>query len=181
MNNMIVWIYGASAAGKETFIRKIISDKSLRIIDELDWRNKTIIACEQSLEWVGQFDADPKIEKRELIPNVVIENIKEKKDTVMLIKGQDVDLEENLPIKLYELLPNCIHSILFLNADIEQLYTRGQRKVWWRPENTKETAEQWLNYQIELLKKITSKLPIKAVNSNTEDYHLTELPTEFVK
>ncbi len=180
MNNIVAWIYGASAAGKETFIRKIVSDNSLKIIDELGWSNRTIIACEESLKWVGQFDSDPKIEMRKQIPDLVTESLREKENIVLLIKGQDVDLEENLPLKLYGLLPNCIHSIVFLKADTEQLYTRGQQKIWWRPENTKETAEGWLNYQIELLKRIINKLSIRAINSNTEDYYLVELPEKLL-
>ncbi len=180
MNNVIVWIYGASAAGKETFIRKIVSDKSLKIISELGWSNKTIIACEESMEWVGQFDGDPKIEKRKQIPYVVIENIKDKENIITLIKGQYVDLEENLPIKLYDLLPDCLHCIVFLKVDIEQLYIRVQRKIWWKSEDTKEMSEQWLHDQMKLLKNISSRLPITVVNSNNENYHLVELPEKLL-
>ncbi len=142
MNNTVVWIYGASAAGKETFIRKIVSDTSLKIVSALGWSNKTIIASEESLDWVGQFDGDPKIEMRKQIPDIVTENLKEKENVIILIKGQDVDLKENLPLKLSGQLPDCIHSIVFLKADTEQLYTRVQRKVWWRREDTIDTTEK---------------------------------------
>jgi hypothetical protein len=180
MNNVIVWIYGASAAGKETFIRKIVSDKSQKIISELGWSNKTIVACEESIEWVAQFEGDPKKGKRKQIPYVVIENIKDKENVITLIKGQDVDLKENLPIKLYDLLPDCSHCMVFLKVDIEQLYIRVQRKIWWKPEDTKEMSEQWLHDQMKLLKNISSKLPITVVDSNNENYHLVELPEKLV-
>lgn len=176
MKNAIIWVFGASAAGKETFIRKIVDEKPEKIINELGWKDKEIIACNESLEWIGQYNGDPKIEKRKEIPSIVARNVESKQNAVILIKGQDSDLENGLPEQICQLAPSCDHGIIFLQADVEQLYTRGQRKIWWHPENTHQTTEKWLHYQMDLLKKISSKLPIRAVESNTENYTVIQLP-----
>jgi hypothetical protein len=53
----VIWIFGDSAAGKETFIRAATSSVSSEVVSVLGWSTKAIAACEASIRWIGQFDA----------------------------------------------------------------------------------------------------------------------------
>jgi predicted kinase len=126
MNN-IVWVFGSSAAGKETFIRKLLSNPSLNLINRLGWENKKIVCVEESLKYIARFENDPIAQKRLQI----IERVKEipnNSNTIILIKGQDVDLRSNLVNILRKEILDADHKIIFLHTDIQLLYERSQKK-----------------------------------------------------
>jgi hypothetical protein len=153
----IIWIYGSSAAGKETFIKYILNKPHKELVKRINLENKNIQLLQESIDLIGEYNNDPKQELRLNIPEYTDKLIKknqtlnqnqiqiQKIDTI-IIKGQDYDLENNTPNKLKQKLktqyPNLIHRIIFLHADFEILYNRIKKKSWW----TKELEEKGIEY-----------------------------------
>jgi hypothetical protein len=55
----VVWVFGNSAAGKESFIRYITINKDARLLTSLGWQESKVTASEASMKYIGQFDGDP--------------------------------------------------------------------------------------------------------------------------
>lgn len=159
----IVWVYGSSAAGKETFIRHMIKNPSATLIKELGWKGKKLVPLWESIRHVAQKDKDPvlKIRKKMLgkLP-------KPRPNIVILIKGQDVDLVNKLPKKAQEMFPDYDHKIIFLHADFETLVWRCKNKRWWGDNYTVEDVKKWLRYQLRMLSKLKG-FKVVALGSTT--------------
>jgi predicted kinase len=183
----IIWIYGSSASGKETFIKHILNNPNKTLLTRLNLENKNIQVLQQSLDLIGEYDNDPKQKLRLNIPKYIINQIKKNsKSEVILIKGQDYDLINNTPNKLKKLLnsqyENLNHNIIFLHTDFETLYTRVKNKSWW----TKELENKGINYfknwllkeQIPELIKLNKhhNFNIISINSKDKKYELIEFP-----
>jgi hypothetical protein len=89
------------------------------------------------LKYIGQFDDDPITLKRELIIKKA-KSIKNNGESIVLIKGQDVDLENNLLNKLKDVEPEANHEIVFLHADLKVLFNRVRKKIWWSKEDDRK-------------------------------------------
>ncbi|WBW98615.1 hypothetical protein [Oceanirhabdus sp. W0125-5] len=172
----IVWILGSSAVGKETFIRKMIGNNDLKIIEKLGWKNKEINFIEESIKYIGQYRNDPIIYRRDEILDRVVEKVEGNNDKVILIKGQVVDLKNKRLNKLRELLPEHRHEILFLHADLNILYERCKSKNWWNKKDGIEVVRKWLvNHQIKRINKLDD-FPIRAVDTGGDEYKLIMYP-----
>ena len=50
MNNKIIWVFGPSAVGKETFIKHIQSGNQSELLARLGWADKNIVVCNESID-----------------------------------------------------------------------------------------------------------------------------------
>ncbi len=128
MHKEVVWVFGTSAAGKQTFIRRAVKDNNLAT--ELGWKGKKIVVCEASLNLLGHVGNKKVVEARIGIANSVLELLKESE--VVLIKWQYIDTHNKIPQKLRKLLPNAKHRIILLKANIQEIHNRLSAKDWWK-------------------------------------------------
>lgn len=87
----LVWVFGNSAAGKETFIRNIANGKATGATEKLGWTNINVAISEASIKFIGQFNNDPITKHRDKILTEVPELLKH--SDVVLIKYQSVNSE----------------------------------------------------------------------------------------
>jgi len=144
----IVWVYGASASGKESFIRNTQTNPAIR--DEFKWQNKRIAICEESIEWVAHSPADS-IAERERQKLVGIIPLLAESNDVVLIKGQDVDLSLGSPHDVRKRLPMAVHRIVFIDVGLDELFQRVIHKPWWDDTIKRAEVEGWLEEQIDKL------------------------------
>ena len=127
MVNEIVWVYGSSAVGKETFIRKLADNPPMELIKRLGWENKKLVIIWESIDHLVNKD-DSKGEKRKQILDKVLGN---KGNDIVIIKGQDIDIVKKFPQLLKKKLPTYKHKIIQLYTDIEVVFERCKNKFWW--------------------------------------------------
>jgi len=175
MNNkcQIVWIYGPSGAGKETFIRYIIHNPSEDIISRLGWQGKKISYIKESVDYIGQYFNDPIVDKRKIIVDRVKDNIED--NDIILIKGQDVDFEMNILNDLKKLFPENTHKIIYLYPGFDNIYNRCLTKSWYKEEFTREMFIDWAKGQLEKLKPFEN-LGITALDSSDKNYKSISYP-----
>jgi hypothetical protein len=167
----IVWVYGASAAGKESFIRSAPTNPV--VIREFDWQNKRIAICNESIDWVTHYPGDP-IEEHErykladIIPRIA------KNNDVILVKGQDIDLFLGTPLDVKHELPTATHHIIFIDVGLDELFQRVIHKPWW--DNTLRRAEEegWLEEQIDRLMEIRDKFIFTAIDGRAIGHYEEE-------
>ncbi len=177
MTNEIVWVYGSSAVGKETFIRRMTTNPPRDFLKRMGWNNKKIIMISESIEILAHLFPRDVEEKRKEILNKVLK-IKDK-NTVLLIKGQDIDLENELPQRLIKKTPDSKHKILFLHTDIKTVFERCKKKPWWNKEKvTFEEFKSWLQYQIRLLTKLKG-FDITAIDNEDKNYPEIQYPPKI--
>ncbi len=175
MKNKVVWVFGCSASGKETFIESLISKKIPQIIAELGWEEKQIIKINESINYIQQYENDPIGNKRiEILDKVIVKN-KNNSNTVILIKGQNIDLDNNLVELLKAKLPNVEYEIIYLFSDLNTIWKRAKRKKWFIEEDN--NFADWHNHLAETTEKVKSIKGIKitAIDS-TLDYKISPFP-----
>jgi len=149
MSKEIVWVYGASAAGKATFIRSVIAGNPV-VMNEFAWKSRKIGACQESLEWVARYPGDTIAERnRDKLASVIPALAKEY--DVVLIKGQDIDLTLGTPQAVRQVLPEAIHRIIFIEVGLDELFQRVIHKPWWDAVMRRAEEEGWLEEQIDKL------------------------------
>src|SRR5205814_287898 len=140
-----------SATGKETFIRKVVDPKSAGIRSSLGGDDKKVVACWESIEWVGRKrdKSDLLVAKRtQLVP--VVQKLATQAD-VILIKGQDVDLLADRPNQMLNSRPGYRHKIIYIATAVGELMQRLPNKPWWDGTDTPAVTTGWVNYQLDLL------------------------------
>ena len=173
MQSKVVWVYGSSAAGKETFLRFMQAGDSEMLLNELGLQSHLVAICEESIDWVAQYDEDPKGFQRKLLPSVVSQQVCENSNSVIFIKGQDLDLNGGQLMELKRMLPDCEHHIFFLQVSIEEIVRRVKNKSWWNKEMDKEKMQSWLTYQMSFLKKLQNDFKITVLSAEQEvDYSI---------
>lgn len=147
----IVWVFGTSASGKNTFINTV--QNYLEVISKLGWTDKKIAVCKASIDYIGQTLHDPIVNRRE---GILTETAKllENNDLV-LIKWQYVDTKARRPQKLKKLLPDARHRIIRLHASTEELVKRIAEKPWWDDHGKEEKA---IKKELKAVDKHMSKL-----------------------
>ena len=177
MNNKIIWIFGPSAVGKETFIKHIQDSKPVELLSRLGWADKNIVVCTESLDWIVQEDDDGNNLRRQDLDKTIEEYSKNNTNSVILIKGQDLDFDNNLLNKVKELLPNDEHKIIFLYVDFDILYQRYKTKKWWNETMTREVCKDWAREQIDfLINHQNNGFKIKALDSTNSKYLDSNFP-----
>jgi hypothetical protein len=174
----IVWIYGASGAGKETFIKKVSQEKPEKIIEQFGWEGMDIIPCGESVEWVALSDTDPKGPQREALLEAVAKLARP--NSVILIKGQDLDLVTDRLRRLKNILPGAEHRIIFVDTALNELFERCEQKPWykerpWYRKPSKRKMAGWRKFQMNHLKKLASEFEIIAIDGNSGSHY------EFVR
>lgn len=165
----IVWVFGGSAAGKQTFIRRIITERPPDILSALGWHGGTIGACIPSLAWIAHYQGDMVATRRSRLP-LVVRDMAEMYD-VVLVKGQDWDLKRRLPQKIKQLLPHAEHSVVFIDIDLDEMYRRIVRKKWWDSRTRRAEEEGWLEEQIDFLNELAASFAITTINGNSGGHY----------
>jgi hypothetical protein len=177
MNNKIIWVFGPSAVGKETFIKYIQDSKPVELLARLEWTNKKIIVCTESIDWVVQEDSDGNELRRQNLDKIIEDYSKNNTNSIILIKGQDLDFDNNLLNKVKESLPDDEHEIIFLYVDFDILYQRYTTKKWWNETMTRDVCKDWSKEQIGfLINHQNNGFKIKALDSTNSEYLNTNFP-----
>lgn len=143
-NSKIMWVFGSSASGKETLINRLISNELHDLKDNIGLSSHRLVACQESIDWIAQYDGDPIGEKRKEIPEIVKAKIDELGDeTAILIKGQTLDLQNNSLRILKDMLPHYSHVILYILGDVNELYARVKNKSWYTKDIDFNTVKSW--------------------------------------
>lgn len=121
----IVWVFGTSASGKETFIKHVVNDEPADLIKNLGWEDKVVSASDESLELIDGALGELRDRIIEKIP-LLLQNT-----DVVLIKWQYVDSAAKRPQHLKDSLPDAKHKIIELKVDRDELVLRLPRKHWW--------------------------------------------------
>lgn len=167
----VVWIFGTSAAGKQTFVKRVLTDKKLA--KKLGWENKTIVACQESLNLLGHVGNEEIVKARKSITKIV-PKLLENAD-VVLIKWQYVDSHNLTPEKLKELLPMVQHKIILLKVEPDEAKQRLATKTWWKEfwDNTR-FADREIEMVNKCIKQLSSDFDITILDSGkNKDYGLT--------
>ena len=121
----IIWIYGTSASGKETFIKSLMKNRDLQKSLGLDSHSLAISG--ESLKNLGNLS-----ESRASIVDEVA-NLLKTKDAV-IIKWQYGDTLLDSPNILHDKFPHLKHTIIKLNVDQLEQVRRLKTKSWWHDE-----------------------------------------------
>lgn len=166
----IVWVYGASAAGKETFIRAVLAGQQPRIVKALGWQGKRLGACQESLEWVMQHPHDTAVEQKRHQLSGVIPRIA-KRYEVVLVKGQDIDLSLGTPLLVKQKLPAARHRIIFIDVGLDELFQRVTHKPWWDGTIRRAEEEGWLEEQIDRLMEIRNQFDFITIDGGAMGHY----------
>lgn len=163
----IVWVYGSSAAGKDTFVRSVSRNAPEHLVSDMGWLDQPIVMCVESVDWIAQFSGDPLGDKRKELLEVVPVLAERNPGAVILIKGQDLDLMHDRLRKLRQALPEHEHSIIFLQADLDEIYRRlVESKPWFDKDLPKEVPREWIGSQIAYLQALADEFEIVTLDSN---------------
>lgn len=127
----VSWIFGTSAAGKETFVRKACASPAA--FHALGWSATALAMCPSSIDIIGQYDGDPSTGKRDAILREATELLH--RVDVVLVKWQIVDSEAARPQLLKAMLPNSMHRVIELRTPDSELIDRLVEKPWWDSRN----------------------------------------------
>lgn len=164
----IVWVYGGSAAGKETFIRALTETRPSWLLSQFGWNDHEIIPSKKSIELIAQYKGDPVGEQREELLAEVSQLAKKHPGAIILVKGQDIDLENTRQQRLKVMLPEAEHRIIYLHGEAKEHFGRWQRKSWYRPSYHEGMVQNWLKYQVGLLMPLAKEFGILAFDGGAE-------------
>ena len=118
----IIWIYGTSAAGKETFIKELATSRELQRLLKLG--GTQIGFSEQSLINLGRLDES----RASIIQEIaqIIDN-----NEVVLVKWQYGDTLLGTPEELLHQHPAARHRVIELIVGDDDQRQRLQAKSWW--------------------------------------------------
>lgn len=171
--NRIIWVFGCSASGKETFIKNVMSNNST-INDKLNIDYKHTHVIHESINLISMHTGDSIEQERENIPNLVIELSNNLNDSIILIKGQNSDIRNNLVYLLKEKLPDAIYEIIYLHADLEILIDRVKKKPWFDESRGFDKYIKSISDTLHYMECFQG-FNITYIESN-EEYKITEFP-----
>jgi len=182
MSNQIIWVYGPSAVGKETFIKYLVEEKPLKLLDQFGLSNSQLLICADSLNWVVKKNNDGNAIKRKYLDKV-IENIsKNNQNSAIIVKGQDLDFEYGIPTKIKRSLPTDKHRVFYLKTEFEILFSRFVEKVWWNKDMTKNVCIEWANSQIKYLLDIEKNgFEVVVIDSSNIRYKISNINFNEIK
>lgn len=168
----IVWVYGASAAGKATFIKSVLAGNPT-IAGEFAWEGKKVGVCQESLDWVAQYPGDVVAESNRLRLKSIIPTLAKSYD-VVLVKGQDIDLALSTPQVVRQILPQAIHRIIFIDVGLEELFQRVIHKSWWDDTIRRAEEEGWLEEQIDRLMDLRDSFEFTVIDGRATGHYEEE-------
>ncbi|HSX47860.1 MAG TPA: hypothetical protein VLF63_03730 [Patescibacteria group bacterium] len=148
----VIWVFGTSSAGKQTFINAVLTDSNLAI--RLGWKNKKVTLCRESVNYPGDLSMPKIVKIREQIPKFVQKLINTY--DVVLIKWQYADSYINTPLKLKHAIPEAKHRIILLVAPEDELKDRLNKKDWWQ--NKWNSVSDLVDDEIILVDKFIAEL-----------------------
>ncbi len=150
MEKEVVWVFGTSASGKETYINGIVEEG--KHADKFEYHDKKIAFAKSSIENIGHFDNDPILQKR----TEIIEEVKNllRNNDVVLIKWQFTDSEAGRVEALKTRFPDAKHKIVVLETSDADLSERLRKKPWW---TEGDDTQKWIDEERELLAKELKK------------------------
>lgn len=122
----VVWVFGNSAVGKQTFIEECIAGNN--IVKKLGWGDKTLYCPPSSMSVLGGSENVMQREK-------IIDECRVAVGThdIVLIKWQYEDSESGLIARLRHALPKARHMVIWLKApNYESQRARLVQKAWWK-------------------------------------------------
>lgn len=125
----IIWVYGTSASGKETFIRKLINNDELKKLLKVE--NVPIAMSNNSLIHLGKLD-----DSRLSILSEAAELLKV--NNTVVIKWQYGDSLLDSPNVLRNKFPNYKHTVIILNTDRSEQIRRLRTKMWWHDDGKED-------------------------------------------
>lgn len=168
----VVWFYGGSAAGKETFIRKIINEKPDSLLKQFGWQGKKVVASQTSLNVIGPIENNRVTERRKKIEEETVKLTLV--NDVVLIKGQYVDYMAGRQTKLKDLLPDCKHRIIVIKVPTSDRAERLVKKSWWKEsDNPIKWAKGEQRIVEDMLKDLSRTFPVINIDgSNKSRYEI---------
>ncbi len=163
----IVWIFGKSASGKETFIKKVVVDQKLA--KKFNWICEGITYSSHSLNFTGNDEDKRVISARK---NIIKDVLTLQKDfNVILIKWQYIDTLLDTPQKLLLLLPGSNHKIILLEVPSAKLEARLKNKKWWQESSdSNEFDKHETKMVLESVSKLKSDFEIIKIDSGSDKY-----------
>lgn len=128
--NKVIWVFGCSASGKETFIKNILKKEAFGIEHVLKIDTNRAYIVKPSIQLISKCSKDNINYQRNLIIDEIIKLNNKFDDSFFLIKGQNFDIRNNIVEKLTNKLPDIEYEIVFLNANVKVLIDRVKRKDW---------------------------------------------------
>ncbi len=172
--NTIVWVYGSSAAGKQTFIERFLENPISHITKAIRIENFTFLSSKESIKYIQQFEGDPISEKRIEIIDYSLATLNNNTNTCIFIKGQDVDLEKKIPNLLFEKTPETRHILFFLDLPLNIIHERVRLNTWWDDEDEmggEVLLGEWLENQKRMLRELKC-FEILAIDSSDFEYRI---------
>lgn len=174
-SNEIYWVFGSSASGKETFVLNASNNNS-EIIELMKWNNKKIIPIMESINYIKQYNDDPIGDKRVEIVKSVMFEVNSNNNSIILIKGQNVDFRTNLVGMLKKKLPEVKQSIIFLHTDLIVNYQRAKKKPWFK--KYENDINSWRVHQKNSANYVKNIIDFEIISiDTTSGYKLTKFPT----
>jgi hypothetical protein len=125
----IIWVFGTSASGKETFIKAILNDKELQKTFDLD--DSKIAISKESLRNLGKLDTS----RASILDEV---SHLRKSNDVIVIKWQYGDTLLHMPDAIREEVPAYKHTVIKLNVPKDEQVRRLKTKTWWHNEGEED-------------------------------------------
>ena len=170
----IIWIFGNSAAGKDTFINFAIQNSESQKLSGIGLSNKKVVKSEVSTKYIGQYEGDPVTLKRDDIYTEVPELLKTA--NTVLVKWQIVDSKSQRVNKLLELIPDAEHRIIQICTSKDELSKRLTSKSWWKDAEINNFIDTE-NFKIqEWIDKLDHKLPITKISGDSRANYSLILP-----
>lgn len=160
----VVWVFGNSAAGKETFINYILENDRSPILNNLGLHGKKIMKSEVSTEYIGQYEGDPITIMRDNlfkeVPSILADA------DAVLIKWQTVDSESSRISKLLSLLPDARHRIIQVCTSKSDLSKRLPLKSWWRDDDISVFIDEENIHIQQWIDVLDGKLPLTKISGD---------------
>ncbi len=161
----IYWVLGESAAGKETFIKKLASGNLIELEEKLNIKNKKIVASRESLRLIGVRLSNQRERLLEEIPRLLEDN------DAVFIKWQSIDTKTNLINRLNEILPSAKQIIIKLDVSKKELIKRLPSKPLWRKYGKAGEEEKLVdhdNLKVKQTIKLLENYKLIIIGSNPE-------------
>lgn len=169
----IVWVFGNSAAGKETFIRNFANRKAIVAIEILGWTNLSVTFSAASIKFIGQSNDDPITKQRDIMLTETPELLKH--SDVVLIKHQIVDSKSGRPEELIKRLTDSLHRIILIVTPERELIKRLPQKSWWNNDDVTGFISEETQYTADEIYRLQSKFFITKISGSASDsYSLIE-------
>ncbi len=145
------------------------------LIKQLGWQDKEIVVINESINYIKQSEDDSIGDKRLEIIDRVIEENKSRFNSIILIKGQNIDFDNDLVNRLKSRLPNVEYEIIFLFSDLDTIFERAKKKAWFTEEDNNK--DEWYNHLVDSAKIIDKAEDIKVISiDSTKGFKTSSFP-----